>query len=139
MGYHLSQNNRKTIQLAVKLLSPAKEVKIETENVDRLIYILRTAANTDYPELKNWQFRKAHDGVRCIPKSPLSTQEVKKIDDYMDYLGVISLLSESKPTQIILTSAFLTDKEFEKLVKFCEIKHYSVVKSDDGIEICQLG
>lgn len=79
--------------------------------------------------------------VLCIPKvSFLNTEiQVKEIDEYLDYMGVIQLLMDLKDIELLLTNVAIVQKEFALLVSFALTKGYDILKEENNIRVIKHG
>lgn len=121
MTYYLSKQSEQLLPPILKLLKdPSKgEVELHTNSVDGLIQLLRNAANTRYPDLKRWRFRKGESCVRAFPKHILVETPVHSINDHFDYLGIISyLVTNPEISKTEFTDIELSELERDKLQSF---------------------
>lgn len=150
MGYYLSPENEAFLLPYIKLLRESNaSVQLSTPDGERLAYLLRNAANTRYPELKDFRFKVSFGGVVCVRKHPavasdmgrvlepqvLSVvQPITEITEYLDYFGVLDYLTKNTPP-LLFSNAYLTEREHKKLEKFCVSKSYTLSDTPEGIRI----
>lgn len=131
MSFYLSKENEKFLQPYLRILDKAEgETQLPATSSETLVYILRAAANTKYPKLKKWRFKKKHDHVLAIPKNPNLIDPVI-IEDQVDYLSIISALIQDSPELIHFTDYNLSEAEYGKLITTCERLEYKIEKSDN--------
>lgn len=131
MTWHLSQKNEKVIQQLLPILKEAKkDVLLPTFAPDRLAYILRSGANTKFPELKRFQFRTGPNVVRCILNDlGLDLEAIipcTEITHISEYYGLLQYLAENQITnKTVFKDCFLEEEERQRLLRFCVLKGYT--------------
>lgn len=148
MAYYLSKRNEAFLNEFLPLLQSAKDsIHLETNDPERLLYIIRNAAaDPKYSWLgKKFIFSKkpviSANGVSAavLCKIREVTIEVadgiKCVDDRADLVFVVNLLINEKPSAIRFTNLYLTESEFERLEAYCLTNNYKVNKSDKGVTI----
>lgn len=151
MAYHLSPENEAHLLPTIqKLIKANGNITLRGDPV-RTEYLLRSAANTKYPELKRYRFKVTDTGVECILKHPTivdavpesmamvvsHTQSIlaEQHHEQLDYFGVIQYINDVLPIAVTFTNAFLTEKELTKLSKFCASKGYTTTTTDGNLTI----
>lgn len=135
MSYYLSTENEKILRPLIRILeSLNSRTELPASDPEGMIYILRAGANTKFPELKKWRFSKKHNHVLAIPKNPMTINRVVH-NEYIDYLGIVSILLNDKPEAIDFSDAYLTEAEYNKLITTCERLEYKIEKTDTLLRI----
>lgn len=152
MGYHLSKRNEAFLLDFLPVLKNAKDsVTLETNDPQRLIYILRNAAGTkEYKWLgEKFIFAKGIStkadritpAVHCkIRKMSVNISDgLRSIDEYTDLVGIVNLLINEKPIAIRFTNAFLTESEYERLEAYCQTNHFKVTRDNTNVTVIKDG
>lgn len=148
MAYYLSRRNEAVLQQFLPILKIATEdVILETNDPDRLVYILRNAAGTkQYAWIGNKFIiskKPKIDGDKITPAVQCKIRDVvvavvdgiKSIDDIADLVYIVNYLIQQKPPAIRFTNAYLTESEYERLEAYCQTNNYTLRKDEKGVTI----
>lgn len=148
MGYYLSKRNESFLNEFISVLKNAKDtITIETNDPDRLLYILR---NAKYFPKYSWLSNKfifskkpiirasgLSPGIMCKIRDVMVSivDGIKSIDDSADLVFIVNHLIQEKPFAVKFTNTFVTETEYEKLEAYCAVNLYKVTKSENTITI----
>ena len=138
MGWYLSQQNERLLPPILKRLINSKgRVELPSSDPETLINLIRNAGHTKYPELLKWRYKKKENSVICIPKDPTGEVDVVlKVDEYLDYIGIITYLSGYESSMdLLFVNILLSDNEFNNLIDYCKESNLTVSKDDQGVRV----
>lgn len=119
----------------LKLLN-AGETRLEGDE-NRIVHLIRNASNLDFPELKNWIFKKKEGYVKATKRIPIDMDSLDvNVEEEMDLIGVINYITQNKPTSVIFKNLKLSESDYMKIERYTKLNNYSFEKKDGTIK-CQ--
>lgn len=121
-----------------KLLASGKvQERIECNDADYLMRVIRSAANSEFPDFKEWRFKKKEGYILAIKKEFISIPApvIEVNDNPLDFFGVLGILIDGNEN-IDFTNATINDDELNNLKEFCESKGINL-EIDNGRIRCR--
>lgn len=149
MAYYLSKQNEIFLQEFLPVLKNATEnVTLETNDPDRLIYIIRNASSLDKYSWLGKKFifsrkpiiqqERIIPGVLCKIRNVVVNvvDGINIMDGRVDLVEIVNYLINNKPGGIRFSNAYLTESEYERLLAYTEANNYSLKQDpNNGITI----
>jgi hypothetical protein len=139
MAYYLSKSNEAfLLPLIPKLKNATTDLKIPTENPERLEYILRSAAgNPKYSWIRDKYIIRLREGyILCKIKFPgveIGNDKGKVVEILSKFFDIANELVLNKPDKVIFKYYELDEDDYSKLQLFCDNNNYKMEESNDEL------
>jgi hypothetical protein len=149
MAYYLSKRNELILLEFLPLLKSTNEtVKLNTNDPQRLEYILRNAGGTErYSWIKDkYIFRCKDTYVLCSIRNPIvsgSTQSnnlpLKQTEErHVGFFEIAQRLMMDHPVLVSFSNFTLLEEEYEKLSLYCEANSYRMEEKENSLTFTKL-